>query len=210
MDDLPNIDADLTGDTPTTLSEPDKPWRIVDDSEAAWAVRKRRSAEARIAGREAVARTFYERIEAERAEVDAWLAKVTRDDARTVEVMSNKLEMYLHDLVDNDPSVRSHHVVGTTLKFAPGRERVTVDDVGAFAEWAHRAGREDLLRRKTEVDANAVKAALADGTYQTSDDGTVFDGMGGGEVLPGVRITHGDDKYTIELATTLDAPEVAA
>ena len=73
--------------------------------------------------------------------------------------------------------------------------------------------RRDLLlalRRKTEVDANAVKAALADGTYQTSDDGTVFDGMGGGEVLPGVRITHGDDKYTIELATTLDAPEVAA
>ncbi len=55
-----------------------------------------------------------------------------------------------------------------------------------------------------------MKAALADGTYQTSDDGTVFDGMGGGEVLPGVRITHGDDKYTIELATTLDAPEVAA
>ena len=162
MDDLPNIDADLTGDTPSTLSEPDKPWRIVDDSEAAWAVRKRRSAEARIAGRVAVARTFYERIEAERAEVDAWLAKVTRDDARTVEVMSNKLEVYLHDLVDNDPSVRSHHVVGATLKFAPGRERVTVDDVGAFAEWAHRAGREDLLRRKTEVDANAVKAALAD------------------------------------------------
>ena len=84
MDDLPNIDADLTGDTPSTLSEPDKPWRIVDDSEAAWAVRKRRSAEARIAGRVAVARTFYERIEAERAEVDAWLAKVTRDDRDVV------------------------------------------------------------------------------------------------------------------------------
>ncbi len=213
MDDQPNIDADLTGDTPTTLSEPDKPWRIVDDSEAAWAVRKRRSAEARIAGREAVARTFYERIEAERAEVDAWLAKVTRDDARTVEVMSNKLEMYLHDLVDNDPKLRSHPLVGATLKFQPGRSQLAVDRIEDFIPWAQEH-HPDLLRtmEKVEVscDKDAVKKLIKDGTYQVADDGTVFDGMGSGEVLPGIRLTHGDDKYTVEIASTLDAPEVAA
>ena len=205
MDDLPE---------PTPLDTSTDGFQITDEGTAGWAVSTRRHAETRMQHRDAIAGQQITRLLAEIDEVTAWLDKANTKDVETVNRMTRFLTDYLIRTVDEHPKTRSVLVPGAKLVFKPGSKKLEAPDPDQFIAWAKANGHEQYLRRKPappqpapEVAKDEFKKRITDGTYQVADDGTVFDGMGSGEVIPGVRLVTGDDQFIVEMG---DAPEVAA
>lgn len=115
---------------------------------------------------------------------------------KQVERFENLLIDYRRHLEDQDPKLAgTYRFVGGAVKRVKGRESVEVVDADGFVAWAEQSA-PGLLRTKVEIDKQAVK----DAPLNRTEDGLLFDGVGSGEVVPGVRIVTGDDTYTVDLA----------
>ena len=187
-----------------TDAEPETPEdqsrrHVRDDDHAKYVVDRIREHDERIAKREDQYHAWLAKLDAERAELDTWLADVTAGDRRELEFRYGQLEDYLRTLADGAEKQVTHKLPGCTLVYKPGTPRVEVTDAAGFVEWA-KANNRDLLRVPElpafEVDKNAVKAAIGR-TYATTPDGEVFNPFG--EVVPGVRIVR-TPSYKVEVA----------
>lgn len=128
-------------DEPPLGTEEAEQWRITDDSQAAWALR-------RLAWYEAERDRMVDRAEEERAAIDAWLADATSGVRSKVAWFREHLEGYYRQLVATKGREvpQTYRLPGGALKRRKAPDSLRVDDELAFIVWALEAGRSDLLR----------------------------------------------------------------
>ena len=124
--------------------------------------------------------------------------QVTERNRKEVERIETLLGQMLEAKRADDPKLTKIDLPGGTLKFRVQQPEWTYD-AETFIGWAETYGRDDLLRRKTEVDRNAVKQArvltVCDG--RPGDTVNVIETTTG-EVVPGVTVTYRPRKLAIE------------
>lgn len=171
----------------TDLAPIEEAWKIRTDRDANRYLRKVARTRANIARIEADAKAEIAEIKERRDElVRIAQGELDHDTAALID--------YRRWLEDNDPGLpKTYNLMCGDLARRAGSESVVVDDEPAFLAWADGTG--DYVRHKVEIDKDALKRA----PLNRAADGTLFDGLGSGEVIPGVRIVRSDDSYTVNV-----------
>ena len=177
------IEYDAATDPVVDAAERER-FRVADDQQAAWAMRKLASLRRRQAEIDRTAKAEVDRIEAWHVHQSAALVADTNYFTGLLTEYA-RVERDAHDR----KTVSLPH---GTIKSRAGGERVDVTDADAFVAWAERSA-PTLVRVRVEPDKAAVKAAFT-GDPET---GAVLDPTTG-EVVPGVSITRTEITYTIE------------
>lgn len=203
MDDLPE---------PTPLDTSTEGFQITDEGTAGWAVSTRRHAETRMQHRGAIAGQQIARLLAEIDEVTAARQgeHQGRRDSEPDDPVPHRLSDPHRRRAPQDPvgaRARSEARVQARIEEARGSRPGPVHRGPKRTATSSTSDANPPHPAAPEVAKDEFKKRITDGTYQVADDGTVFDGMGSGEVIPGVRLVTGDDQFIVEMG---DAPEVAA
>lgn len=177
---LASLGPDLTDD------EVRDRWRIDNDDLAGWALRK-------LAAAQAEQDRIKRLAEAELARIHDWQADATRQVQRDVEFFTARLVEYRRDLEARDPSLaKTYKLPNGSLARRAGREstRVTAED--SFVSWAL-DNQPDALTYKPKVSALA-------GYHHEQIDGATVLVSDDGEVVPGVEVVRGEDRYEVRPA----------
>lgn len=179
---MPNTDV-LSWDSDDQQDYADRErFRITDDAQATWAMRKLAAAREALNGVANVA-------EAEIARVQAWAEQRSRQALQDAQYFEGILCEYARaQRAEGRKSVSTPY---GTVKSRAGSPRWTID-AEAFLAWA-RTAHPDLIRVKEEPALAAVKDAL-----QVADGGAVDPATG--EVVPGVAIAEAEVTYSVEVA----------
>lgn len=143
-------------DEPPLGTEEAEQWRITDDSQAAWALR-------RLAWYEAERDRMVDRAEEERAAIEAWLADATSGVRGKIEFFREHLEGYYRQLVATKGREvpQTYRLPGGALKRRKAPDSLVVrneTDEQAFIAWCLAEGRTEYLSIK--VDRQAVKDSV--------------------------------------------------
>lgn len=129
-------------------------------------------------------------------EAQAWMQAECAPIEQDISFFEGQLQAWLQREIEADDSTKPRQSrslpCGVTVKRIAGRERVDVFDEDAFVQWALETEHSDLVRTITVPDKNGIKAfANIDGQFITED----------GEILPGVTVVRGEDRYRVEMGS---------
>lgn len=172
----------LSWDTSDPTAGERERFRIDNDEQAVWAMRKL-----------AAARTRLDEIayiaEAEIQRIQAWAEHESREPLRDVDYFEGILVEYgMQQRAEGRKSVSTPY---GTIKSRAGQAKWSVD-ADTFIEWA-KQHRPDLVRVKEEPALSTMKEALS------INGDSAFD-PDSGEVVPGVIVTGADTKFTVEVS----------
>ncbi len=128
---------------------------------------------------------------AERARLDAWITDRRLRAEKAIEFLTTLTAGFHAIVLAEDPQRKTIKLPAGDL-VARKQPDVWEIDTPTVLAWAVENGREDLIRRRDpEVDRPAVKKALrpADGSSRALDPAS-------GELVPGVKVTQGEVRYT--------------
>lgn len=183
MDD-PNLYADLD-DQLAEIGDPDDDRFVIDSLDAAnWAVKKIAVHAAKVAEAEAF-------VQRERDRLTVWLDGERTKALESTSFLAGLLRRYHEDRLAEDPKAKTIHLPAGDLTARKGPDRWDIDEP-TFLTWAQDNLREDVIRRRVEVDRQALKRA----PYRVTVSGTVVDPDG--EVIPGVTVTEGEVRYSVK------------
>lgn len=162
-------------------------FRIEDDGQAAWAMRKLLAARLRIESNTKVADAEYHRI-------STWLEQANEKHSRDISYFESILTDYAsrQRAAENRKSIDTPYGV---VKSRQGQPRISVIDAEEFITWA-RQGHEDLLTVKVSPSLAAIKA-LAE--IEVTDTLGVVAITPDGEIIPGLDIQPAAVNYTVEV-----------
>lgn len=169
--------------SPEPVGENRETFRVENDSQAAWAMRKLRAIRTKQAEAEAIAHAEHERIE-------AWLAdakKATSGDEAFFEGLLIAYAMRQR-VTENRKSITLPH---GSIKSRAAQPSVKVADADAFIMWAKTYGPE-FIRTKVEPDLSAIRR-------DCDLSGNEAVNMATGEVVPGVIIQQRDATFSVEV-----------
>lgn len=170
-------------------------WEVTDDNAAEWALETRAEALAEIA------RCDHWRDQ-KVAAVEERHRLATQDPHRTIAVMDAKLIDYRLRLEAENPKLpKSYRLPSGTLTRRLGSVRSVITDPTALAQWCGE-NLPDALR-STVLTSEVAKACEATIGKGPGSGVLVADG---GEVVPGIEQTRGDDTYTVVPADTSGEP----
>ena len=180
------------------------PWRITDDRQATWALRKYAAYLAKVAEVDRLRSVELDKL-------DQWAEAAKASPARQAQFMFVKLVQYLRDRQAADPKLRRVLLPSGIVK-ATKSTKLVVDDADVLLEWAEAQGIEDYVKRPpAEARPGEIKKALnpeaveqvydADGDPVTAPNGEPLTRRvpvtRDGDLVPGVRVVVADN-YTIE------------
>lgn len=168
----------------TEAPEDRERFKITDDSQATWAMRKAAAAKARLAEIQAIADAEIERIQ-------AWAEQQSREPIRDVDYFEAILIEYaIGQRAEGRKTISTPYGV---VKSRAGQPKWKVDDAEAFLSWARRNNRPDLIRVKEEADMARLKTE-----FENTGDAAVDPESG--EVVPGVSVSDAHTSFTVEVA----------
>ena len=171
-------------------------WRIEDDGRADYALRKIGALESSKAKRAAYVAAEIERLQ-------AWQSHEDQQDQRGIDFFTSHLSRYADQLVADGvlhAKRKSYKLPHGTLQFR-AKAITFARNAEELLPWAVALG---LIRTKTEVDWEAVKARLVIAIEVTAigERHTVID-QGTGEVVPGVTVeSPAHDEFSVK--TSMD------
>ncbi len=167
-------------------------WQIRSSEEADWAGRKLQQIYAECDE----AKQQWARVVDQATD---WLVGITDPLDRDIEFFEGHLSAWLEREIEADDSKKPRQSrslpCGVTVKRTKGRERVDVFDEDAFVAWALDTDHTDLIKTKhapSKVDIAGL--TQHDGQFITED----------GEIVPGVTVVTGEDRYTVDVGGTSD------
>lgn len=179
-DDLANFDTDQP-----FAGEPER-WRIENDSQAAWAMRKLKAARDRQTEIAAIA-------DAERARIQQWQEQASTAPHGDEMFFTGLLEQYVRRQreQENRKSVSTPYGKVQSRETAP---RIKVDDPDQATEWLAANGLDSCIKTRLTVALSNVskeaRLAVMDGKVVRIDTG---------EIVPGLAVTDGG--ISISIAT---------
>jgi hypothetical protein len=184
MTDIHDYDED--GDATRYLAESES-FRIEDDEQAAWAMRKALAAHERRDANRRVA-------ERERHRIDSWLAAVNATPDRDIDYFEGLLTRYA-----SEERAQGRKTIDTpygAVKSRQGQPSIAVIDPAEFIAWAQ-AAHPDLLTVKVSPSLSAVKAIAE---IESTDTLGLVAITPDGEVIPGVDVTPAAVTYRVEVS----------
>jgi len=166
----------------------DERFRITDDSQASWAMRKLKAIRDRMAEIDQVAEVEFARITEWRNEQ---IEQASRDEPYFTAILNEyaKIEREVKDR-------KTISLPYGEIKSRAGSTRVDITDTEQFIAWAQ-ANQPALLRTKIEPHKANI-AEEFDGNL-LRDDGSVID-LKTGEIIPGLHMTTGETTFSIKIA----------
>lgn len=156
-------------------------FKIEDDSQATWAMRKISAAKGRMSEIQAIA-------DAEIARIQEWAEREAREPLRDIDYFEFILTEYA-----TKQRAEGRKTVSTpygSVKSRMGQAKYVVDDTEAFLQWA-KANRPEFIRVKEEPDVSAMRERVpADSAVDPET----------GEVIPGLRVEPGSPSYKVEVS----------
>lgn len=188
MTDMPLNEYDRDGDPTRYEAEDRERFRIQNDEQAAWAVRKLGQFRARQDEAKQVAANEQERI-------SEWLDRQLSRDADDIAYFTALLTQYA--LSERDQSNRkSIDTPYGVVKTRAGQPKFVVDDHDAFLEYAKQSHPE-WIRVREDADVTALKKAVTVDDTPTLGLVAVTED---GEIVPGLQITPAQVSVTVEEA----------
>jgi hypothetical protein len=186
MSEIPLIEYDAD-DAPTRdIAEDRESFRIQDDQQAAWAMRKRAQYRAKMSENMDVA-------EAEMHRITEWLVRVNE----SVEKNAQYFEALLIDYARRQRQTDNRKTIDTPYGRVKSRAlqvKYEVFDVDEFVNWAQQH-RPELISVKISPDLRALKDAVTPEDTPTMGRVAVTEG---GEVIPGVTFEPANVSFTFE------------
>lgn len=168
----------LADEFPTPDPEHRDGYRIGGDREATWALRKLAAAHAE---RDRIMAVAGEEI----ARITAWRNAAVRGPEADIDFFEAVLIDYRRRLEAENPNLpQTYKLPGGVITRRRSPVRAEVLDPEAFTAWA-------LVHDPAAVKVTPLVSAL--GSYQRTDEGDVV--SPDGEVVPGVHVVGGDDRY---------------
>lgn len=168
--------------------DPKDSFRIEDDQQAAWAMRKLLAARIRRDSNMQVA-------DAERQRIEQWLEYVNAKHDRDIAYFEGILVEYASRMRVSDDRKSIDTPYGV-VKSRQGQPRINVLDADEFINWA-RQGHEDLLTVKVSPSLAAIKALAEIEVTETLGPVAITPD---GEVIPGLDIQPATVNYTVEVS----------
>ena len=156
-------------------------FKIEDDSQATWAMRKAAAARTRLDEIKAIADAEIERIQ-------AWAEHESREPMRDIDYFEGILTEYA--MAQRAEGRKTISTPYGSVKSRMGSTKYIVDDPDAFFEWA-RQNRPDFIRVKEEADLPTMKQFLPSDAAVDPDSG---------EVIPGLLVEPGSPSYKVEVS----------
>lgn len=168
--------------------DPADSFRIENDEQAAWAMRKLLAARIRHDDNERIA-------DAERQRIDHWIEYVNAKHDRDIAYFEGILVEYAsrQRAAEDRKSIDTPYGV---VKSRAGQPKINVLDADEFIQWA-KQGHEDLLTVKVSPSLAAIKA-LAE--IEVTDTLGVVAITPDGEIIPGLDIQPAAVNYTVEVS----------
>lgn len=159
-------------------------FKIADDSQATWAMRKMTAARSRLDEIQKIA-------DAEIARIQEWAEQQSREPMRDIDYFEFILTEYaIAQRAEGRKTVSTPY---GSVKSRMGQDKWRVDDAEEFLSWARRNNRADLIRVKEEPDMARVKDTLVSGSGAAVDPES-------GEVIPGLTVEPGSPSYKVEVS----------
>jgi phage host-nuclease inhibitor protein Gam len=167
-------------------------FRVVDDSTAAWAMRKLHGIRTRQAEARRIAKTETDRI-------NSWLESTLSSMESDEAFFSSHLTAYMRQQRETQDR-KTINLPHGRIRSRSVQQKFIVTDESKFIDWAIQSGHSELVRVKEEVDMAAVKLTLLFGfpDTETGNGNTVID-PATGEVAPGLAAISEDVSYTVEV-----------
>jgi len=159
-------------------------FRVEDDQQATWAMRKLAAARNRIAEIESIANAEIDRIQ-------EWADAECRQPMRDAEYFKFILTEYARD----QRATEGRKTISTpygAVKSRMSQEKFVVEDQDAFLEWA-RKNHPEFIRVKELPDLVALKDSALNVPGAAVDSES-------GEVIPGLRSEPGSPTFTVEVS----------
>lgn len=181
MDDIHDFDVDDFD------AEQHESFRIQDDAQAAWAMRKLLGARIRKDNNVNVA-------ERERLRIDSWIEQVNVKHDRDIAYFEAILSQYAS--VQRNEGRKTVETPYGVVKSRVGQPKIAVEDAEAFIAWAQQ-GHEDLLLVKVGPSLSAIKAIAE---IENTDTLGMVAITPDGEIIPGVSVAPAVVSYTVEVS----------
>ena len=160
------------------MAQVDEAWKIENDQQAEWALKKIHDAKAELA----YWTNYYNGlIEALKNRTD-----------NTVAFMTMKLGEYFREVPHKETKTKEKYSLPSGDLVLVKPKSVWAHDDAALLEWAKKNGREDCVKTTEKVSWSDLKKSLAE-----SEDGTVYD-KETGIVCEAVTATKSTPEFTIE------------
>lgn len=165
----------------TEVSADRERFRIEDDSQATWAMRKAAAARTRLDEIKAIADAEIERIQ-------AWAEHESREPMRDIDYFEGILTEYA--IAQRAEGRKTISTPYGSVKSRMGRAKYVVEDAEAFFEWA-RQNRPQFIRVKEEPDLTAIREFVPANAGVDRETG---------ELIPGLRVEPSSPSYTVEVS----------
>lgn len=156
----------------------DESWKIENDQQAEWALKKIHDAKAELA----YWADYY------KSQLDA----LTNRTENTVAFMTMKLSEYFRTVPHKETKTKEKYALPSGDLVLVKPKSVWTHDDAALLEWAKKNGREDCVKTTEKVSWADLKKNLAE-----SENGTVYD-KETGVVCEAVTASKSDPEFTIE------------
>jgi hypothetical protein len=184
--DVLNYDEDSN---PTRYSAEDRDrFRITDDKQATWAMRKLMALRHRVEENEAVA-------DAERLRIDEWLQYANQRYAGDIAYFEAILTMYAQQQRTTDGRKTIDTPYGA-VKSRATQDKFKIVDEDVFLKWAEESLPDAIMVKRTPSVTNLKKAV----TIETTETLGLVAMTEDGEIVPGVHVEAGSVSYTVEVS----------
>lgn len=164
--------------------EPGERFRIENDEQAVWAMRKLAAARRRMDEITAISEAEIDRIK-------DWAEHEARTPMRDMDYFEAILREYaIGQRAEGRKTISTPY---GSVKSRAGQPKWSVEDAEAFLSWARRNNRSDLIRVREDADLAKMKATLENTGPSAVDPET-------GEVVPGVVVSDAETSFTVEVA----------
>ena len=160
------------------VMQEDESWKIENDQQAEWALKKIHDAKAELAY---WAEYYKNQLEA-----------LTNRTENTVAFMTMKLSEYFRTVPHKETKTKEKYALPSGDLVLVKPKSVWTHDDAALLEWAKKNGREDCVKTTEKISWADLKKSLAE-----SENGTVYD-KETGVVCEAVTASKSDPEFTIE------------
>lgn len=177
-------------------TDPDStPFRVDDDTKAAWAMRKLTEAQRELDRIRAAYRAEAVRLSEE-------LADVSGPRSADVDLFTSMLTDYLRQRHDADPTVpQTYALPGGKVTRRKAKQTVQVTDPDLFVGWALD---NDAAALKMVPQVSRLTVAFGYAAPKVGPGETAPLASTAGEIVPGVMVVRGDDTYGVTLTTAAE------